>query len=70
VLYLTSGKDLKFTKSLTLIDCTKGGDIKKCHYPCAIEKDNKLYIIATAEYITEKSKTRGAVLFTVDLESI
>ena len=70
VLYLTSDKDLKFTNSLTLIDCAKGGDIKKCHYPCAIEKDKKLYIIATAEYITEESKTRGAVLFTVDLENI
>lgn len=39
-----------------------------CHYPCAYEANNKLYIIATVNL--DGVSVRGAVLFVIDLKDI
>jgi len=71
MLYISEKNSLNFTKQKLLIDCeASDDDIKRCHYPAAVEKDGKLYIIATADYSGEKLNGRGAVLFTVDLNEI
>ncbi|MBP3436423.1 MAG: helix-turn-helix domain-containing protein [Clostridia bacterium] len=71
VLYLSEKDELKFTKQRVLMDCESAkGDMIKCHYPAAVEKDGMLYIIATADYAGEDMRGRGAILFTVDLSSL
>lgn len=71
VLYISEKNKPEFTTQKLLIDCDAlGTDIKRCHYPAAVEKDGKLYVIATANYSGEKLNGRGAVLFTVDLSEI
>ena len=68
VLYISEKNEVKFTKQKVLIDCeASNDDIKKCHYPAAVEKDGVLYIIATADYAGGSLNGRGAVLFAVDL---
>ncbi len=71
VLYVSEKGELKFTKQMILTDCKKRDDgIKQCHYPGVCEKDGKLYIIATASYTGRDLRGRGAILFTVDLDTI
>jgi len=71
VAYFSSGSELKFTKKVTLIDCDKTAtDVKRCHYPAAVESNGKLYVIATAEYQGSERLYRGSVLFTLDLTKI
>ena len=71
VLYVSEKNKPVFSKRKLLVDCKAlGSDIKRCHYPSAIEKEGKLYVIATANYSGEKMNGRGAVLFTVDLKDI
>ena len=71
VLYVSEKNELKFTRQKVLIDCeVSDDDLGMCHYPAAVEKDGILYIIATASYVSERFNKRGAILFTVDLETL
>jgi hypothetical protein len=71
VLYVSEKGRLKFTDQKILIDCGySADDMKRCHYPAAVESGGKLYIIATADYAGEELRGRGAVLFTLDLSEI
>ncbi|MBQ8311381.1 MAG: hypothetical protein IJX80_10265 [Clostridia bacterium] len=57
-------------KEKLLIDGEATQDMIMCHYPAAIEFDGMLYVIATASYKREDLKSRGAVLFTIDLKNL
>ena len=71
VLYVGEKGTLKFTNQIVLIDCASTeDDMKKCHYPSAVEFGGKLYIIATADYAGVEPRGRGAVLLTVDLNKL
>ena len=67
VLFVSEKNEVRFTKEIVLMDCKKTDGIKMCHYPCAVENNGKLYIIATASYEGEIRNDRGAILIQVDL---
>ena len=70
-LFISEPNEMRFVKRKLLIDCENSeDDIIKCHYPAAVEKDGILYIIATAGYVSERFNKRGAILFTVDLDTL
>lgn len=68
-IYLTDKNSKMFNKKIVLFDgkTTNIKNANSCHYPCAYESDNKLYIIATVSY---NWITRGAGLFVLDLNEI
>ena len=71
VLYVGEKGTLKFTNQIVLIDyASTEDDMKKCHYPSAVESGGKLYIIETVDYAGVEPRGRGAVLLTVDLNKL
>lgn len=67
-MFISEKGKMCFNKRLLLLDCEKDDDINvACHYPAAVEKEGVLNIIATMNYLKDGKKTRGAVLFKVDL---
>ena len=68
VLYFSKKNSMLFEEERVLFDTQNEKEgMRKCHYPSAVESNGKLYVIATAEYMGEELKGRGAVLFTVEL---
>ena len=68
--YFSEKGNMNFNKQLVLFNEKSEilKDVTACHYPAAIEFENKLYIIATKNFDTFIK--RGAVLFKIDLNKI
>lgn len=68
--YFTDKNSKMFNKKMILFDknTTNIKNATACHYPCAYQSGDKLYIIATINY--ETFSRRGAVLFVVDPNKI
>ncbi len=69
VVYFTDKHSIKITQKVVLFDAeNENGNASACHYPCAVEWNNKLYVIATLNCTHEFITGRGAMLFIVELD--
>lgn len=63
-LYLTKPNSMEFVEYQTLCDANLTECFDQVHYPCCVEMDGKLYVIATYEL---DNRERGSILFIVDV---
>ncbi len=72
-IYFSKKGEMLFDRKLTIFDASNNNNptlkgVEGCHYPCAIESDGKLYVIATKN--VNSWIRRGAELFVIDLNDI
>ncbi|MBO5223081.1 MAG: exo-alpha-sialidase [Clostridia bacterium] len=69
VVYFSEKNSIKMTEKAVLFDMdTERGNATACHYPCAVESNGKLYVIATLNYANKFGTERGSELFIVNIE--
>ncbi len=71
--FLSKKDKMQFDRKLTVFDASNNNNhtlegVQGCHYPCAIESDGKLYVIATKN--VNSWIRRGAELFVIDINDL